>query len=246
MDENASYPYFEDVNLGLLRLWGTRTGRRVLDVGCGFATTTRVLQDLGNDVTGVEESEAACAVARSRIARVVQADVRTVDLGAAEYDVIVLADVLEHLPWPVGVLRRYLRWLAPSGTVIVSLPNVGLWSARLSHLVGRWEYEDTGVLDRTHLRFFTRRSARWLLREAGLRTCAATYNPGLLRPFVPLFKRALGGGQGATERAPDALLSSRSYRFYVKAVHPLERAVASVWPGLLAFQMIFEATRERP
>ena len=244
MDENAPYQYFEDVNWGLLRLWNKRKGLRVLDVGCGFATTSEYIQKLGNEVTGLESSEVAVEVASKRLAHVVQGDMLTADLGSRQFDVIIFADVLEHVPWPVGALRRYLQWLAPGGSVIVSLPNVGLWSVRLSHLLGSWEYEDTGVLDRTHLRFFTRRTARWLIEQAGLQIVKTTYNPGLVRPLVPLAKKVLAPKSGSAEaQAPDALLKSRPYQLYLKTAYPLERAIASLWPGMLAFQMIFEAKR---
>ena len=241
MDEHAPYQYFEDLNLGLLRLWNGRTGLRVLDVGCGFATTSAEIQKLGNEVTGIEESGTACEVASKRIARVVQADLQTADLGAEQFDVLIFADVLEHVAWPAGVLRRYLRWLAPNGSVIVSLPNVGLWSVRFAHLFGRWQYQETGVLDRTHLRFFTRKSARWLIAQAGLDLVRSTHNPGLVRPFVPLAKKLLS--RGDAPQNPDAILSSKPYRLYLRTVHPVERVVASLWPGMLAFQMIFEAKR---
>ena len=239
MDENASYQYFEDVNWGLLRLWGNRRGLRVLDAGCGFATTSQRIQQLGNEVTGIEESAVACEVASKRLAHVVQADLQHADLGDAKFDVLIFADVLEHMAWPVGVLRSCLRWLAPNGTVIISLPNVGLWSVRLAHLLGRWEYEETGVLDRTHLRFFTRKSARWLLGECGLSPIATTYNPGIVRPFVPHAKKLLTPSSGDAM----SLLNSRPYQLYLKTAYPIERAVASLWPGMLAFQMIFEAKR---
>ena len=239
MDEHAPYQYFEDVNWGLLRLWGKRSGLRVLDVGCGFATTSGRIQKLGNEVTGVESSTEACAVARTRLAHVLEADLVSAQ-PEGTYDAIIFADVLEHLPWPVGVLKRYLQYLAPGGSVIISLPNVGLWSVRFAHLFGRWNYEETGVLDRTHLRFFTRRTARWMIEEAGVKSVKTTYNPGLVRPFVPLARKFVGGKADA---APDALLSSRPYQLYLKTAYPLERAVCSLWPGMLAFQMIFEAKR---
>lgn len=243
MQENAPYQYFEDVNWGLLRLWGKRTGLRVLDVGCGFATTSQSIQRLGNEVTGIESSPEACTVARTRIARVIDADLQAADLGARQFDAIIFADVLEHLAWPIGTLERYLRWLAPGGSVIVSLPNVGLWSVRFAHLFGRWEYQETGVLDRTHLRFFTRKTARWMIDAAGLTTTTTTYNPGLVRPLVPLAKKMLARGEAGVPDAPDALLRSRPYRLYLKSVYPIERMVCSLWPGMLAFQMIFEAKR---
>ena len=237
MHDDAPYAYFEDVNWGLLRLWGSRSGLDVLDVGCGFATTAQKIEEAGNRVTGIESNAAAVAVARTRIAEVVEGDLQVPGiLGERRFDVIVFADVLEHLAWPVDVLTSYLRFLRPGGSVIVSLPNVGLWSVRLSLMLGRFQYDDSGVLDRTHLRFFTRRSAVEMLRSAGLVVLRRTYNPGLVRPFVPLAKRFVGRGGD-----PGSLLESKPYRLYLKTVYPIERAVAALWPGLLAFQMIFEA-----
>ncbi|HYK03554.1 MAG TPA: class I SAM-dependent methyltransferase [Thermoanaerobaculia bacterium] len=243
MDENASYQYFEDVNWGLLRLWNKRKGLRVLDVGCGFATTSEHIQKLGNEVTGLESSDVACEVASKRLAHIVSGDMLTADLASRQFDAIMFADVLEHVPWPVSALRRYLQWLAPGGSVIVSLPNVGLWSVRFAHLAGRWEYEETGVLDRTHLRFFTRKSAKWLLDQGNLEVVKTTYNPGIIRPFVPLAKKLLSP-KSSEATAPDALLKSKPYQLYLKTAYPLERAVASLWPGMLAFQMIFEAKQK--
>ena len=244
MYESTTYQYFEDVNWGLLRLWGDRKNLDVLDVGCGFATTSQHIAGRGNRVTGIESSAEAVAVARERVSDVVHADLQQIDvvkqlLGERRFDVIIFADVLEHLAWPAGVLRGYLDLLKDGGSVIVSLPNVGLWSVRLSLLFGRFRYEETGVLDRTHLRFFTRRSARELIEQAGLEVVRRTYNPGLVRPFVPLAKTLLGGGGDSHD--PSALLKSRPYKAYLKMVYPMERLVASLWPGALAFQMIFEA-----
>lgn len=240
MDEKAPYQYFEDVNWGLLRLWGKRSGLRVLDVGCGFATTSARIEKLGNAVTGIESSAEAEAVAQTRITRFIRADLHHADLGSEQFDAVIFADVLEHLAWPVGVLERYLQWLAPGGSVLVSLPNVGLWSVRFAHLFGRWNYEETGVLDRTHLRFFTRRTARWLLEQTNLNIVRTTYNPGLVRPLVPLAKKLIASRPGSSS---DALLHSKPYQLYLKTAYPIERAIAALWPGMLAFQMIFEAKR---
>ena len=243
MYESKTYQYFEDVNWGLLRLWGDRKNLDVLDVGCGFATTSQHIAGRGNRVTGIESSAEAVAVARERVSDVVHADLQQIDevtraLAGRRFDVIIFADVLEHLAWPIGILRGYLDLLNDGGSVIVSLPNVGLWSVRLNLLLGRFHYEETGVLDRTHLRFFTRRTARELIEHAGLEVIRHTYNPGLVRPFVPLAKRLLGGGTESHD--PSALLQSRPYKLYLKTLYPIERVVAGVWPGGLAFQMIFE------
>lgn len=241
MYESTTYQYFEDVNWGLLRLWGDRKNLDVLDVGCGFATTSQHIAKRGNRVTGIESSAEAVAVARTRISEVIHADLQNHTLGDRRFDVIIFADVLEHLSWPIGVLRGYLDLLKDGGSVIVSLPNVGLWSVRLNLLLGRFRYEETGVLDRTHLRFFTRRTAREMIEQVGLKVVRRTYNPGLVRPFVPLAKKLLGGGTDSHD--PSALLESRPYKLYLKTIYPIERAIASAWPGALAFQMIFEARK---
>jgi len=236
MFDTGEYPYFEDVNWGLLRLWGRRAGKDVLDVGCGFATTSQHIQKLGNRVLGVESNPDAVRLARTRIGEVIEADLQQFTTDR-KFDAILFADVLEHLPWPIGVLRRYTSMLKDGGSVIVSLPNVGLWSVRLGLLFGRFHYDDSGVLDRTHLRFFTRANAMEMLRAANLRVVRRTYNPGLMRPLVPLAKKMLGGKGGD----PSALLESKPYRAYLKTAYPIERLVARAWPGMLAFQMIFEA-----
>jgi 2-polyprenyl-3-methyl-5-hydroxy-6-metoxy-1,4-benzoquinol methylase len=246
MDESAGYRYFEDVNWGLLRLWNGRRGLDVLDVGCGFAATSERIAQLDNRVVGVEASAEAVAVARTRLAEVVHLDLQQFDdveraLGGRRFDVIILADVLEHLAWPTGVLRKYVSLLKDDGVMLISLPNVGLWSVRLSLAFGNFQYDDTGVLDRTHLRFFTRSSARAMIEDAGLESRRRTYNPGLVRPFVPLAKKLLAGGDGD----PAALLNSTPYRIYLKVIYPIERLIARLWPGALAFQMIFEARRKR-
>ncbi|PYQ61086.1 MAG: hypothetical protein DMF58_06020 [Acidobacteria bacterium] len=236
MFESQQYQYFEDVNWGLLRLWGDRRDKDVLDVGCGFATTSQHIQQLGNRVLGVESSAEAVKIARTRIGEVIEADLQQFSTER-KFDTIIFADVLEHLAWPIGVLRQYKAMLKGGGSVIISLPNVGLWSVRLGLLFGRFHYDETGVLDRTHLRFFTRSSAIEMMRAAGFEPVRRTYNPGLARPLVPLAKKLLGGEGGD----PSAILESTPYRVYLKTAYPIERTIARAWPGMLAFQMIFEA-----
>ena len=93
-----------------------------------------------------------------------------------------------------------------------------------------------------------------MLDAAGLKPVKRTYNPGLVRPFVPLVKTMLEGARraplpgsasvGAHSVRPDAILESKPYKLYLKTVHPIESAFARLWPGMLAFQMIFEAARK--
>lgn len=246
-EQAAPYAYYEDVNWGLLRLWGGRAGASILDVGCGFATTSERLRRLGNRVTGIESSPTAVAKAGERLDEVIAADLRQRDevaerLAGRSFDVVMFADVLEHLDWPGPILKSYLPFVKPGGSVIVSLPNVGNWSSRFALLGGSFEYTDTGVLDRTHLRFFTKKSARRLIEDAGLVIARHAYTPGVVRPLVPLAKKLMAPSAApGGEHDPAALLESAPYRTYVKVVYPVESFVANLWPGLLAFQMIYEA-----
>ena len=86
--------------------------------------------------------------------------------GRQQFDVILFSDMLEHLADPLDVLMRHYQLLAPGGQMLISLPNVAIWNVRLALLLGRFEYGDTGTLDRTHMRFFTRRSFRRFLGDA--------------------------------------------------------------------------------
>jgi 2-polyprenyl-3-methyl-5-hydroxy-6-metoxy-1,4-benzoquinol methylase len=162
---------------------------RVLEVGCatGFMAE-HLARELGCRVTGVEQDPDAARVAAGRCERLVVGDIEQPEViaqCAGEYDVIVFADVLEHLRDPESVLRTLARFLAPDGRILASIPNVAHWSIRWRLLVGRWEYEDRGILDRTHLRFFTRRSALALFGRAGLAVTRVTGVWGFPRLFYP-------------------------------------------------------------
>jgi len=99
------------------------------------------------------------------------------------FDVFVLSNILEHLRDPVATLRRLVPLLRPTGRILVDLPNVAHWDVRLRLLRGRWDYEDAGILDRTHLRFYTRKTAREMLRETGFEILDED-----IIPDVPLFR----------------------------------------------------------
>ena len=90
-------------------------------------------------------------------------------IAPGAYDAILFLDVLEHLRDPDGVLRAARDWLRPGGRVLCSLPNVAHWRVRLALARGRFDYTENGLMDATHLRWFTRRTARELLTRAGLR-----------------------------------------------------------------------------
>jgi len=147
-------------------------GLRCLDVGCGAGALARALKDAGAEsVAGIEVHPAAAAAAREQLDVLVEGSVLDVPLPfvAGEFDLIVFADVLEHLPDPDAALERCLPFLADEGRVVVSVPNMRFYLVLARLIFDRWEYADAGVRDRTHLRVFTRRSLKRMLSANGLR-----------------------------------------------------------------------------
>lgn len=146
--------------------------KRVLDVGCATGDIARLLNGRGCRVDGLELDPEAAEKARADLEKVVVANLDTSSLtdhfGAGDYDVVIFADVLEHLLDPERALSEAVELLAEGGRVVLSVPNVAHGSVRLALLQGRWTYTDTGLLDRTHVRFFTRTSFVDLVEGAGL------------------------------------------------------------------------------
>ncbi len=145
--------------------------RRILEVGCGQGVFgARLRAELGAQVWGIELDPLAAAMAAERLDRVLVGDACALSdtLPDAFFDCVVLNDLLEHLVQPESLLARLRPKLAPAGCVVASLPNVRHF-ANLWNLVvkGEWRYADEGILDRTHLRFYTRRSLPVLFAAAG-------------------------------------------------------------------------------
>lgn len=158
---------------------------RVLEVGCGRGATLAWLKQTGRckHTTGIELFSHAAEAARAVVDRVEAGDAdKLLGVVAREgaFDVVLCLDVLEHLQDPWAFVERIPPLLAEGGVLIVSLPNVRHWRVSADLLFrGRWRYADAGVLDRTHLRFFTRESARELVAEPRLklRACEASRPP---------------------------------------------------------------------
>lgn len=145
-------------------------GGRVLDVGCGAGDNAALLGARGCEVHGITHSPAEAALAAPHLGRAWLFDVEgpwPAALEAERFDALVFSHVLEHLRQPSQVLARFCRLLRPGGSVLIAVPNVLGWRQRLSFLAGRFEYAESGVLDSTHLRFFTFHTAdRFLLADA--------------------------------------------------------------------------------
>jgi 2-polyprenyl-3-methyl-5-hydroxy-6-metoxy-1,4-benzoquinol methylase len=173
----------------------------VLDAGgsSGYVSTALAVHGAKVIVVDVDAGAVAEAVADGREAYRVDLSLEAPPLEHGSVDLLILADVLEHLPDPAAALRRLRPLLAPGARLVASVPNGANWTLRLQLLAGRWQYTDRGLLDRTHLRNFTRRSFHECLQEGGFDvveadlTCpvpvfrggmmsALAYHVGRLRP----------------------------------------------------------------
>ena len=244
--ESTRYSYIERPNRVIVSLLeehvlSRQADARVLDVGCGCGANAREVARIapGARVTGIEPNERAADLARAACAEVFEGTLEQW-LGVAAkptYDAVVLSDVLEHIADPL----RFLRSLRAAPEVekavwIISVPNYGVWYNRVRTLFGRFEYTWSGLYDRTHLRFFTRRSIRELLDYAGLEVVEDRCTPSLVQSAAPIlrrfFKEDLAKGNHL------ALTESRGYQLYERLIEPVETSVCAVWPELMGFQVV--------
>jgi O-antigen biosynthesis protein len=191
---------------------------RILEVGCATGFFGRFLKEHGHEVWGIEMSPQQAEIASRRLDYVYTGKVE--DFLCAEvaegktFDFIVFGDVLEHLVDPLGVLERSGEILSPGGGIVASIPNVAHLAVRAMLLEGRWEYSTFGILDESHLRFFTRRSIVRLFSNAGLRV------QRMYTVRVPLINAGIIVDQEMAEKAKKALRDEDDdvYQFVVMAL----------------------------
>jgi SAM-dependent methyltransferase len=200
------------------------TNKTVLEVGCSTGYVSRILtQRNGCIVDGIEIDPRAAEEARKYCRQVWVGSVE--DEGLLShieewYDVITLGDVLEHLVDPVGALKRLSRLLRPGGYLLISLPNVASWPVRRGlFFKGDFDYTESGVLDKTHLHFYTYYSIDRLIEEA---------------KYTLLQKEVVS----ATFPLETTLAGLRLFR---RLVLPLRRLFVSKYPNLSALQLIIKA-----
>ena len=199
-----------------------RAGSRVLDLGASTGKLGLYLRERKECVVdGVELDPDAVAAARPRYRTVLPLDLEKVDLRthlpAASYDAIVCADVLEHLRDPGRVLDQLPALLAPDGRVLISIPNIGYAGVVAGLLTGEFRYRPIGLLDSTHLRFFTRSSLLELLAQHGFG--ATAIRPVLVHPHrsefsETIFEKLSPAVLQVVLDAPDALV----YQFVIEAM----------------------------
>jgi 2-polyprenyl-3-methyl-5-hydroxy-6-metoxy-1,4-benzoquinol methylase len=162
--------YFEHERPEVLALIG-RPIAMALDIGCGAGHfSAAVKRQTGATVWGIEPTAAAAQEARTRVDELLEGTYEEVEsrLPGQAFDAIFFNDVLEHMADPWTVLRRALALLKDDGRVYASIPNVLFADSLLQILRTRdWRYTDAGILDSTHLRFFTRTSILRLFAETG-------------------------------------------------------------------------------
>lgn len=208
-------------------------GGRILDFGCGAGETLRWLRQVypAAETTGVDANRALAERLQRNADRAIfiePHDRLPADLGA--FDLILALDVLEHLADPLAMLRQLVGQLAPGGTVIVSVPNVAHYSVVMPLLMRRrFAYQDAGILDRTHLRFFVEDTALALMNDAGLVVDAGVVN-GLQRRRNQLINLASFG-----------LLRHRMVEQYIMRGHVAAGAFAQ---ARVAWQMTGRNTAE--
>jgi len=177
-------------------------GTTVLDVGCGSGDLGRFLADRASDVDGLEPNAERAQVARQYLRRVVTGVTggpSDSELAPA-YDVIVFADVLEHIPDAPASLVWARDHLTANGRIVALIPNSANWKVRRKILLGDWSYADTGYFDRDHIRFYDVHTARRLGADAGLVEATVEFTPGELpKPF----RHSLGAATWATAFRPN-------------------------------------------
>lgn len=150
----------------------------VLDIGCGSGALGQQLKLKGCTVHGIDHCKQALKIAKERLDKAFYLDLEQDDLPQNKYDVIIIADVLEHIKNPKTLLRRAQDCLAEDAELIISIPNVANWNVRLNLLLGRFNYRDEGIMDKTHIKFYTLRTAKELIRDTGLTINKLQVMPG--------------------------------------------------------------------
>lgn len=191
--ESERYPVKTDRHSShsqIVKQCGEGRGLRLLDVGCARGHLSAVLASQGWRVTGIEYDAADAAIARDKGIDVI--------VGTAEdamgtmnekFDVIVFADVLEHFVHPEDVLSQARALLVPGGRIVISIPNVAHLSVRLQLLMGSFTYTDRGILDRTHLHFYTKKTLKKMIVGAGLDTIYIGATPAPVEEVFPVLRK---------------------------------------------------------
>lgn len=210
--------------------------KSILEIGCGSGYLLRELQKKGCRITGIEIDPVAAEKAKVVGLKIIAGDIeeeKTLGLvGREKFNTIILADVLEHLRDPESVLGKLVKYLKDNGQIIISVPNIGFLTSRLRLMLGQFDYSDWGIMDRTHLRFFTKDTISTLVKNSGLKVERFDYIANFTQ--LPLYMQTL-------------------YPIFGKKDwwRRLEYKITGFWPAGLAVQFLlicrpFDKLRARP
>jgi 2-polyprenyl-3-methyl-5-hydroxy-6-metoxy-1,4-benzoquinol methylase len=202
-------------------------GQDVLDVGCGEGFLAEQIQEKGNHVTGIDvlpqakQQEFFDQYVSSDLEKGIDAE--TPALRGREFDKVLLLDVLEHLRHPEQILQDCRPFLKPNGHLIVSVPNIANISVRLMLLLGKFNYTERGILDKTHVRFFTRKTARRFLEANGYRVVSHKMT------IIPM----------------ELVLGLHPQSFLGRLLQRILIVFTALMPGLFGYQSFLTAQKER-
>ncbi|VAX34436.1 hypothetical protein MNBD_NITROSPIRAE03-517, partial [hydrothermal vent metagenome] len=181
----------------------------------------RLLEKGAIEVVGIEFSPDVCEKAERNLTEVICGDIEEINLPFDEgyFDCMILADILEHLKDPLSTLKKLRKHLSDSGCVVASIPNVRYHGIINMLVEGHWKYEDCGILDRTHLRFFTKNEIESLFKEAEFEITGITANidPAYNSLSDPLSGEISFGRVSLSGLAPEELRDLFVFQYLLKA-----------------------------
>ena len=176
----------------IIDLAGETKNQKILDVGCATGYLGEYFRNNSNWVAGLDVSESALQVAKDKLDVVYQIDLESADWPAGlinkKFDLIIVAEVIEHLLWPERLLNRLSKLLAKDGQMIITTPNFLVWSNRLKMLFGRFVYQESGFWGRDHIHFFTLPELKEMLITGGWEIIAENH---LNHPKIPIWLNKL-------------------------------------------------------
>jgi len=236
LGESVCYTGFNRHILKLVR----GSNLKILDIGCGSGELGRLLKAKGHLVYGIEIDKKSYLLSKRKLDKVLLGDISTMTIpkNFRNFDYIIFADVLEHLVNPPAVLEKVKPLLKKEGFVLISVPNIANWVMRLKLLFGIFNYSNSGLLDKTHLRFFTLKSLKRLINSAGYKIIKLDFYPNLVLSIVSLFSGSNQSSSNIIKR------DSLAKRFYFRFVFPVEKFISRVNIRLFAYEFIVKIKKK--
>lgn len=201
----------------------TNPNSKILDFGCSSGYLAKYLKEnLNCRVIGLELDKKNAQVARRYCEKVINCDIENYswekNLGKQKFDIAIFADVLEHLKKPENILKRVKKFLKKDGYILISLPNIAHVSIRLKLLTGNFDYEKSGILDDTHLKFFTKKTALELIQNSGYSINAINIVPkDIDYALITKYLSAVGLEYNGKVEKFFHLPEARAFQFVIKA-----------------------------